>query len=514
MFFVKIDYIYYQTPKGVNKKNKTFKQKINMANKNKSIIEEAKLDAKRIQEALNANTKEILRSIAKEEINDVVKESLNEFDEEDVDVDMDVEDGEVDMDAEAPVDVDTDSAEMDTLNVDDEDSLEMGDSEEGDLAIGDEEEGMGVEASYGDEMDMTTASDDDVIAVYKKLTGDDEIQIVSNEAGDIELTVNEPGEFVIKTNNAGVNTDAVEAPEMATDLDLDLDAELDGGEGDEYELADSGDLGIDSELEGGEEEEDKEEYEESYDMNESQVVYEIAIDEMEDIESIGAPVGNENEDNWAGDNLEGGFDDNGQNGTGDSHGEHIMEEEEIDESIPKGVGEAHREPAKANIGQPVAPGAKGVHGVKGGATNENQFVSKADYDKLLKEAKSLKSKASQMAETLQSQRKMLGQIVVFNTNLTNVTRLFTEHSTTKDEKRSIIERFDDEVTNIQESKRLFKTIEKELGNKQPISESVEGKFSKETSGSSSNLNENTAYVDKDTKRIMDLIKRVENKEKY
>jgi hypothetical protein len=32
----------------------------------------------------------------------------------------------------------------------------------------------------GDEMDMTAASDDDVIAIYKKLSGEDEIEIVGD----------------------------------------------------------------------------------------------------------------------------------------------------------------------------------------------------------------------------------------------------------------------------------------------------------------------------------------------
>ena len=72
----------------------------------------------------------------------------------------------------------------------------------------------------------------------------------------------------------------------------------------------------------------------------------------------------------------------------------------------------------------------------------------------------------------------------------------------------------EEVSNIQESKRLFKSIEKELSNKKPISESVEEKFSKEKSSSTSQLNESTAYVDQGTKRIMDLMRRVENNEKY
>lgn len=470
-----------------------------MAEKKKSIIDEAVLDAKRIQETLNANTKEILRSIAKEEIDDLVKESLNEFDEEDVE-DTETTDVAVDADAEAPVDgvedVETDAE----INIDDDGEEEMGGSEE-DLTVepvGDME--MGAEAPMGDEMDMTTASDDDVIAVYKKLTGDDEIQIVSNENGDIELTVNEPGEFVIKTNAAN----SAPTPPAAVPTPIETGLETGEEDGEELELSAGDDLDADLPMTGIEdtesgEEEEEETYDESYDVNESNVVYEIAIDEMENIESVKAPVGSEKSpNNFAGDNLEGGFDDNGQNGTGDAHGEHIMEEEE-EVSETKYVGGKVAKVATSHTNQKL---------------ETNEYVSKADYDKLLKEAKAIKTKANEMAQTLKEQRVMLGKVVVFNTNLTNVTRLFTEHATTKEEKRTIIERFDEEVSNIQESKRLFKTIEKELINKKSIAESVEGKFSKEKSSSASKLNETTAYVDQGTKRIIDLMSRVDNKDKY
>ena len=49
-----------------------------MAKEKKSIIEEALLEAKSLEDALKANTKEILASTMKEEINSVVRESLNE----------------------------------------------------------------------------------------------------------------------------------------------------------------------------------------------------------------------------------------------------------------------------------------------------------------------------------------------------------------------------------------------------------------------------------------------------
>ena len=87
-----------------------------------------------------------------------------------------------------------------------------------------------------------------------------------------------------------------------------------------------------------------------------------------------------------------------------------------------------------------------------------------------------------------------------------------EHSTTKGEKQNIIKRFDEEVTNLKESKKLYKTISNELETRKPIAESVESKIIKEAATSTSRqLNEATAYVDPSTQRIKDLINRVEKR---
>ena len=53
-----------------------------MATKRKSIIEEALLEAKSLEDALKANTKEMLASHMKQEIENIVESSLNEEDEE------------------------------------------------------------------------------------------------------------------------------------------------------------------------------------------------------------------------------------------------------------------------------------------------------------------------------------------------------------------------------------------------------------------------------------------------
>jgi hypothetical protein len=107
---------------------------------------------------------------------------------------------------------------------------------------------------------------------------------------------------------------------------------------------------------------------------------------------------------------------------------------------------------------------------------------------------------------------MLAETVVFNSNLTYVTKLFMEHSTTKEEKQAILKRFDSEATTLKESKRLYKSIVNELSSRKPMNESIERKLNNEvSSGMSKQLNESTAYIDKETQRIKDLMSRVEKR---
>jgi hypothetical protein len=411
-----------------------------MADK-KTILEEALLDIKNIQSALNANTKEILRSVAKEEIDGVVKESLLKevgYEEEE----LESPEGETELGADA----DAATAGLEPMGDEDSDDDVLGDiegSEEVEL-----EPEMGLEPELGTDseelgaepMDMTAASDDDVIAIYKKLSGEDEIEIVGDE---IHLNISEPGEYVVKANDV-VGAEA--------------------GEESEFDFADVDDEeGVDYEIEMGDEEE---------------VDAEAAPSDLE-------PVGDEEEE------------------------EEEEEVEQIDEKIAVGtgmsVGNHRNETTAGSIG--AAENPKSV--------NESaRLVSEANkkYNTLLTEAKKLKTENEQFRGALKEFRTKLVETVVFNSNLTYVTRLFMEHSTTKGEKLSIIKRFDTEATNLKESKKLYKTIATELENRKPIAESVENKIIKEaTTSVSKQLNESTAYVDPSTKRILDLINRVETK---
>jgi hypothetical protein len=413
----------------------------------KSIIEEALLDINNIKNALNANTKEILRSVAREEIDNVVKESLNEiYEEEDLETDTETDlGGEADA---ATADIETDlGGEVEGGESDLGGSTEISATDDLDTDMGSEMTMDGPDLG-GDELDMTAASDDDVIAIYKKLSGNDEIEIIGDE---IRLTISEPGEYVIKTNETGSA-----APEMGGEIDVEMDSEMDS------ETPEMGDDSIDYEIEMGGEEEAGSSVPEDL----------VPVDDEESEEEV---------------------------------------EEPIEEQIPVGSAQAHRLQAKQTKGVPLGAGADNLRE----SVSAKKLVSETTkkYNNLLVESNRLKTENEEFKQALKVFRKKLVETVVLNANLSYVTRLFMENATTKNEKLNIIKRFDDEVTSLVESKKLYKTIGNELSSRKPLNESIEKKIIKEVSTSSSNqLNESTAYVDPSTKRILDLINRVEGKQ--
>lgn len=454
----------------------------------KSIYEEALLDIKTIKEALNANTKEILRSVAKEEINGLVKESLMEDDYEEVAVDdetgeetselpaeLGASDGDMEMGdeaGEAPIALDgeeTDGSEFET-------SDEVGQD--------DQDLGMDADAFGGDELDMTAASDDDVIAIYKKLSGEDEIEIVGD---DIHLTITEPGEYIVKKGGVGATDDAGMGDMDAAGEEDELDYEIAMGDDSDEEMTDDA-MGADDSIES-----------------------DVTMDEPAETDDASEPAFGDDEEVEATDDTEDEEEPIAES-TEVSEGDEISEEETedeevVEEQIPVGTAQARRVPGKTDLGQPKGAGAASLK-------ESRIMVSELQnrYKKTLTEATQLKAENEEFRKALKKFRTMLVETVVFNSNLSYVTKLFMEHSTTKDEKKKIIKRFDEEVTNLKESKKLYKSIINELSSRKPISESVENKIIKEvTTSSSKQLNEATAYVDPSTQRILDLINRVENK---
>jgi hypothetical protein len=391
-------------------------------NKN-TIADEALMDIEVIKAALTENAKEILRSVTREEIEDVIKESLNEedFEEEEVeDDDMEaMPDDEEGMEDMEDIDADSEGEEDDDMEITDIEIEDEPESEEDSEDMEDLELDVNMDDD-SEEIDLTGASDDMVISVYKELSGEDEIEVVGDE---IHLKVSEPGEYILKPKNGEVED--MEDVEMET---IAMEEEVEDGmynEGDEI----------------------------------GEVVYEVYMEEDETME--------EGEDMDKEENMEEAYE--------MEEGEDVNKEEMIDEKIGVGTGHSvgtHRnQSGPASIGAPENPKA-----IKESKTSE--------YENLLSEANKLKKENELFKQNLSTFRKMLAETAVYNSNLTNVTRIFLEHATTKDEKKAIIKRFDDEVKTVKESKALYKKIVNELSSKPSLTESVSNVDKGMTSGSS------------------------------
>jgi predicted nuclease with TOPRIM domain len=123
---------------------------------------------------------------------------------------------------------------------------------------------------------------------------------------------------------------------------------------------------------------------------------------------------------------------------------------------------------------------------------------------------SLREKNEEYRKALDFFRNKLNEVAIFNSNLAYATRLFTEHSTTKQEKINILRRFDT-VESLKESKSLYRTIKEEIGESpnSMMNESIAQKVVKTPSnGSSSNLIESKAYENPQFMRMKDLMNKI------
>ena len=123
----------------------------------------------------------------------------------------------------------------------------------------------------------------------------------------------------------------------------------------------------------------------------------------------------------------------------------------------------------------------------------------------------LREKNEDYKKALDIFRTKLNEVAVFNSNLAYATRLFTEHSTTKQEKINILRRFDD-VESLKESKNLYRSIKNELtnttSNEKTITESIEKTVKTPTSGSAANLIESKTYENPQFLRMKDLMSKI------
>ncbi len=499
-----------------------------------SILEKALLEAEQLEETMKSNAKEILASTMKEEIQELVKESLNEDDylkeqeeEEEVDI-IDVDD---EMEGDEP------EMELDMV---------------GDMELDIEDETDDVELPELPPLDLTLASDEEVLKVFKAM-GDEDGIIIQKDDEEIELTdTTTDTEYIIKLDEEKKSkTMKKSIKEMDMDeMDMEEMENMDEMDMEEMDNMDEGHKEMDEvvyeiELSEDYEEEDHKDRDE-FDGRKSKVVGVDSDIKKQRMGEADMDLGPEDEMGEMHHAKEGytkeAYMDEGEhemeegdygfkNHKGHSNqgyldreadmlgGEHGHEDDKMSLKTRARMARGTRKYDMGEASRTLGFGRKsdGKHkpsGIRKAITpNRNLGESRIrkSYNLLKEEVETLKVKNSDYKKALTTFKDKLNEVGVFNSNLAYVTRLFTEHSTTKQEKINILKRFDG-VNSLKGSKGLYKVIKEELTQEvikptKTISESVEKKITK-TPTSGGKLLESKVYENPQFSRMKDLMSKI------
>ena len=490
-----------------------------MANEKKSIIEEALLEAEQIDAAFKSNAKEILSQTMSSEIEEMVKESLTgskkrlkedeEEEELDLDLDLDTEEGEEEEESE----------EMD-LDLDTEEGEE---SEDMDLDLGTEEGDMDMDLDLGDEseegemdldidmdtdmepemdvVDLTNVDDhSELISVFKKMGPEDEIEVV-NDNGTVTLKDNKSGsEYRIEMNPSG------EVASVET-------SELELGEGTE----DSGEVIYEIVVD---DEDEMSDYmmDEDYMDSEDEMSYMDSEDEMSYMDYKKSGLKHPEKADLNKDHDISSYEKKRgmaiEKSMEDDEDEMSYMEDGMDYASDYAEDEDYMARRKSTKGRYATGNRTNINAVNrmGGAESYKSTYGMSEsktpqITKLIKENTNLNTKLTsiesennelkdtqeKMVEALKQFRKKLQEVAVFNSNLTYAVRLFTENSTTKEEKQEILKRLDS-AKDLKESQSIYKQLVKEFStSKTPIKESIDEKINK-TASSGAQISEQSVFV--------------------
>jgi hypothetical protein len=476
--------------------------------KENNILEEAIIQMKNLEEAVAQNAKGILASTMKQEIKELVKESLNEQDDEEIE-----DDEEVDME-------DSDVADVEFPDDEEEEEYEEDEEEE---EYSNDESMMSSLDNEDDTLDLTNMDTDSVVKIFGLLDANTDIEVVPDQ---------QKGNVHFKDNRT--NKEYIVVTESDEDMGMYSEEEMYEENMDMMEMDSDEMMGMYSEEEMYEEDMDMMEMD--FDNEEDEIVYEIEMDEEEEEEEEeefvteakkstkpkGMGMGSASKFKYGSKpNMSGGFKENMKQGTkgvgmGSAKKVNVYKETPV-------KGDFKIKPTKSKEtkeGMMMKPkmetkeaartygnGSKSGRGLRKGITpNRNLTFESVDSQEL----ELLREKNEEYRKALNVFRTKLNEVAIFNSNLAYATRLFTEHSTSKQEKINILQRFDG-VETLKESKNLYKSIKDELTTTKTsqITESIERTIEKTPStGSAVNLIESKTYENPQFLRMKDLMSKL------
>ena len=444
--------------------------------KKNNTTEKTIRNAEKLAQALKEGTEKTLQNLVNEAISNIILEDEEELvDVEDEDV---VDDNSFD---EEDVDVENDS-EVEDENPSDEDVEEAPESDE----EGEDDEWSDFEEFKTDDNDYDFTGEDEnigekLLQIFNKI--DDGDQIIVTKCGD-EAKVSE------------VDADAEEVIELDSEDNDDVETVSD----DEFELEfdDEDEESEDEEFDGDEESEDEEEFEFEFDDEDSDDELEesIEFDIAQKKTAMTTPPNKEvanPKDTYSMDDVPEGDDRRYGKGVGCS--EPFCESEdlegELEESRSRSVTRKTRK-------KTATPGVKLPNGSK------NVSVG-GEFHSVVESLNAIKAENKALKESLEKHVKCLKEAAVLNVNLGKVIRLLSEETTTRDEKKSILTRFNN-VKTINEGTALYETIKGELKESKKstvtLSESI-------AVGEKKNLNETTLF-NRNVNPSLGLMDRMDN----
>ena len=482
------------------------------------VVRESLLDYNTLADSLKENTESAVKALLGEAVRDTYAKLLTEeeddkdYEEDEVedtssDIANDAESSDVVDDGQADADAGMDAADGDVEG----EELEGGESVIDGAAEGDGTEGEAVDGEEGDEWaefdkykvsddeyDFTNAEDEEIVKVYKLMKNDDQILVHKDDNGNVNIQDNETGaEYLI---NLGDNGEAasVAPSEPSGDEVITDDSAEDDFENNMNDMNESTEKMFELVLE--------------YDSNvgytdnyqKKDVMTNPGMSELgKNVNDWDAGVPKGTEKPWSGYPSKKNKTDKPFNA---EKGKQIEEEENLEESAAecggrmgahgRMMGTKSHNPIKAKKNSPMNQHHVSTAGeYEGNPTNES-FMKRANA--ALEENKELKSTLTDLMEQLK-------KVSVTNHNLAQIIKLISENTTSKDEKKEIINRFKNEGKTIEASQALYESISRELQKSNKMSITEDKNLTVE---SSKKINETPIYKSQDMLDSLDLMHRM------
>lgn len=449
----------------------------------KKLMAESHSLEDKLKDVAQSTINSILEEKTNQNLRQILSEDENSFSEEEVDDDENLDNQETPNEEGA-----------DVVN-DDVDSAEDNDDDEwSDLDKYKDEDG---------DYDLRSMDKDELVKVLKLMNPDDGVRVVKDEDGTLKVTDEANGdeyELELDDEDGDADTDEFDTDGDNNEVEIELnDDDVDDGS----DIDDDDDLS-DDEIEV-ELNEDNLGYTDNYQKQTAMTTpdnHEPADSKSTYSMDGGVPTGTEKP--WVGGKKKEPYNDEVNEECG-------ADAEGTEEPIEEGGGEFGKVAARVS-GKQHRNNSNGQGGQPYGARHNSVAGEYKDYEPSVSE--SIKKKANeiflenkQLKQLMGKLKKQVNEAIVVNQSLSNIVKIINENSTTVNEKKDILRRFN-ECTTREESNKLYTTICEELKRNGNAHTNVKETINSQLSESRNRAVETPMYQSQDLSDTLSFMQRL------